>query len=440
MNPDEILPTRGSDPDATSARMAPWDVPRTETKQRALVWIAALFVAAGVVLTWTWSGQLRDGNLAIAGDAFYSFAAARSIAWDGDIDLTNQLMVLGDRWGLGQAPATDGTRFPVRELGPALIMVPGLWVHHLLHAPMQDAPRYAAILGSACLGLCLLAVGWALRRACPESPPRARFIAALFPLGFVVPFYSLGHVGYPHALDATVCALIFGAVATRRRPALIGLAIAAGVLVRMQNFLWLLWPLLLCARAPAGARRRELARCLTTTCVSLLGLAPQAIMAVAHPGSDIGPIRWGASFFDLHDLGGDLWTVLAGRHGLWSATPLAVVASLGLVVAVRTAAPPRSDPGLPASPQVALPAVVVALAMVTLMATVRDPSGGHAFGARRLAGLTPILAFGMLRFMERAATSPPSTRRFVEATVFGLIAINLARTAAAISGALPLAP
>ena len=179
MNPDEILPTRGSDPDATSARMAPWDVPRTETKQRALVWIAALFVAAGVVLTWTWSGQLRDGNLAIAGDAFYSFAAARSIAWDGDIDLTNQLMVLGDRWGLGQAPATDGTRFPVRELGPALIMVPGLWVHHLLHAPMQDAPRYAAILGSACLGLCLLAVGWALRRACPESPPRARFIAAV---------------------------------------------------------------------------------------------------------------------------------------------------------------------------------------------------------------------------------------------------------------------
>ena len=440
MNPDEILPTRGSDADATSARVAPWDVPRTETKLRALVWIAALFVAAGVVLTWTWSSQLRDGNLAIAGDAFYSFAAARSIAWDGDIDLTNQLMVLGDRWGLGQAPATDGTRFPVRELGPALIMVPGLWVHHLLHAPMQDAPRYAAILGSACLGLCLLAVGWALRRACPESPPRARFIAALFPLGFVVPFYSLGHVGYPHALDATVCALIFGAVATRRRPALIGLAIAAGVLVRMQNFLWLLWPLLHCARAPAGARRRELARCLTTTCVSLLGLAPQAIMAVAHPGSDIGPIRWGASFFDLHRVGGDLWTVLAGRHGLWSATPLAVLASLGLVVAVRAAATPRSDRGLPASPQVALPAVVVALAMVTLMATVRDPSGGHAFGARRLAGLTPILAFGMLRFLERAATLPPSTRRLVEAAVFGLIAINLARTIAAISGALPLAP
>ncbi|MGB1699864.1 MAG: hypothetical protein ACPHRO_07925, partial [Nannocystaceae bacterium] len=189
-------------------------MPRCETYDRATRWFAALLVLAGVAVTWTWTGHLRDGNLSIAGDAFYSYAAGRSIAWDGDIDLTNQLMVLGDRWGLGRAPATDGTRFPVRELGPALLMVPGLWLHHLLDAPVLHAPRYATILGSTCLGLTVLVLGWALRRGCPESRASERALATLFPLAFVIPFYSVGHVGYPHALDAVVCAGIFGALAS----------------------------------------------------------------------------------------------------------------------------------------------------------------------------------------------------------------------------------
>ena len=106
--------------------------------------LAGLLAAMGVVLMWTWARQFGGGNLPVAGDAFYTFAAARSLAWDGDIDLTNQLMVLGDRWGLGQAPAADGVRLPVRELGPALLMVPGLGVHALLHASPAAAPQYVA--------------------------------------------------------------------------------------------------------------------------------------------------------------------------------------------------------------------------------------------------------------------------------------------------------
>jgi hypothetical protein len=163
-------------------------------------------------------------------------------------------------------------------------------------------------------------------------------------------------------------------------------------------------------------------------------------MAVMHPGSGVGPIRWGASFFNLNNFGADLWTVLGGRHGLWSATPIAAIACVGLAYAVTTDMRQRGDPADAATPQIALPAAIVTLAMVVLMATVRDPDGGHAFGARRLAGLTPILAFGMLRFIERAAGSRRAPRRFLEITIWALIVFNLVRTAAAINGGLSLSP
>ncbi len=442
MNPSENLPTprAGVSTPTRAPAITPNDVARTETNDRALRWIAALFVAASVVTVWTWSGRLNDGNLPVAGDAFYTYAAARSLAWDADLDLTNQLMVLGDRWGLGQAPAADGTRLPVRELGPALLMVPGLWLHHLVHAPVQQAPRYAAIVGSMCLGVCLLLVGAVLRRVCPDSAPRARIVATMFPLGFVVPFYSLGHVGYPHALDATVCTLIFGALATRRHPALAGLAIAAGVLVRLQNFLWLLWPLLTYLKAPVDQRKKKRGALLVTASVASLGIGPQAFMGLAHPGSATGPIRWGLNFFNVEGLAADLWTVVAGPHGLWSATPLALLACLGLALALRDRSTRSSPHDADASPSIALAAAVVTLALVVLMATVRDPDSGHAFGARRLAGLTPIFAFGTLRFVEHATASGPRIGRFVDLAVGGLIFVNLVRTMAAITGALPLAP
>ena len=318
-------------------------------------------------------------------------------------------------------------------------MVPGLWLHHLLDAPVLHAPRYATILGSTCLGLTVLVLGWALRRGCPESRPSERALATLFPLAFVIPFYSVGHVGYPHALDAVVCAGIFGALASRRHPALCGLLIAAGVLVRLQNFLWLLWPLLEWTRAPAEDRRDQRLRLTTTAAVALLGVAPQVTMALAHPGSDTGPIRWSLSFFDLDNFIADLWTVLAGRHGLWSVTPLAALGCLGLVDAVRTGASagPRGEP---IAPTIALPAATVALAMVVLMATVRDPDGGHAYGARRLAGLTPILAFGLLHSLERATASGLKLRRFLVVLTLLAMGLNLIRTAATIAGALPLTP
>jgi hypothetical protein len=155
--------------------------------------------------------------------------------------------------------------------------------------------------------------------------------------------------------------------------------------------------------------------------------------------------------------------VLAGVHGLWTWTPLAAVATVGLFVALRRARNPADPPPAgspPAGPRDearhdaarrAGPASLVAAALILLVSTVPDPDGGDAFGARRLAGLTPILALGLA---YAASDGPPSTtataaRRSAEPPhrvwiVTGLAALlaaaNVGWVALALAGALSLRP
>lgn len=431
--------------------------------------VAGLLAATSLALVWTWARQLGGGNLPVAGDAFYTFAAARSLAWDGDIDLTNQLMVLGDRWGLGQAPANDGVRLPVRELGPALLMVPGLVVHALLHASPATAPQYAATLGSLSLGACVLALGWAMRRADPDAHPTDWLVSTLTPLAFVVPFYAIGQVGYAHAPDAVMCTLVFGCLAGARGQgssspatsgpatsgaaasgaAASGAAVAAAVLFRLQNALWLLWPAL-----DAVARWRARASTATSShlqgrgggvlplvAVASLGAAPQLYAALAHPGSDTGAIRWGLDFFDVDGLGNDLLTVLLGRHGMWRETPVALVATVGL--ALTAVARPSEASGSAAAiqrRQLARRSFTVAAALVLLMACTRDPHGGHAFGARRLAGCTPILAFGVLQMLRRLRARGSTALWLTWLGLAGLTVWNVVITLGSIAGTRSIAP
>lgn len=400
-------------------------------------------MAFGVLAVFGWSGRLHGGNLAVAGDAHYSYLAGRSLAWDGDIDLTNQLRALGDRWGLGRDPAADGTRLPVRELGPALLMVPGLWLHDLLDAARDHAPRYAALLGSIALGLCVLILGPTLRRALPHAPAAARVLGSLTPLAFVVPFYSLAHVGYPHAPDAVCCTLIVAALVGDRSPRVVGLAIALGALFRLQNYLWIVWPVTAAlhaawhARGDAdGASPAPLAshgswrRVGIIAAWSTLGLTPQLYAAIAHPGSTRGTIRWGIDFFDLDHLAADVWAVLGGVHGLFSVTPIALVGAVGIALALAThrASPSRSPSMI--ERRHAIAASVVSCCFLLLMATARDPDGGHAFGARRLAGMTPLIALGVTHTCTFAARRGRAWLAAAALLVIALSTQNALQTAA----------
>jgi hypothetical protein len=382
----------------------------------------------GLAIVLAVTSRLGDGSYAVAGDAHYVYLAARSLAYDGDLDLDNQLRALGDPWGLGRDPAADGWRLPPREIAPSLLMVPGLWLAHALGLREAWAPTSAVALASLSLGLLFWLVERILARA-SGLPARDRIAVALVTaLGLCVPYYAVGRAGYAHAPDAVVGAALALALC-RRAPAFeVGLWLAAAVLFRLQNFLWLAWPAVELLRAAPLDRAHDLRRLGTIGALSLLGLAPQALLALRHPGSEQGPIRWGLDFFDLDGYPLDVLRVLAGTHGLVSWTPLAALALVGLVAAAR--ADRRSPAG---------PALAVLAAQVLLVAAARDPDAGWAFGARRLAGCTAVLGLGLglWRFAVRAR---PRLRRASAVLAVVLTGANLLLVALVLSGRISLRP
>jgi hypothetical protein len=202
----------------------------------------------------------------------------------------------------------------------------------------------------------------------------------------------------------------------------VGLGLAASLLMRLQNALWVLLPLTLWLVGPRrpGAWRRAAA----TLAVAGLGLLPQLYMNLAHPGSQRGAIRWGLEFFDRRGLAGDLGTVLFGIHGLWTWTPIAALATAGLVLGLRSGR----------TRGVATGALVLLAALTLLFAMARDPDGGFAFGARRHAGYTAFIAIGLALLFAAIddLTKSPRARRIAiiaaAALVAALVVYNLAWT------------
>lgn len=408
----------------------------------ARTWVlAAALALLALAYTFVFSATRHGGLSGVRGDAHYIYQAARSIAEDGDIDLTNQYRASHDRWKLGRDPAADGTRLPVRELGPSLLMVPGLLVHQAGAFPEGLRASFAVSIAAMSIGLTFAGVAASIaalarRAAHPLGAARRDALALAATLGFVVPFYALGTAGYAHAPDAAASAwLVYLAIAAAP-PALFGLGVALALLMRLQNALWLvLVPLVAPPADTVTIGPRVLARAgALATATALLGLAPQLSMSLAHPGSKRGAIRWSLDFFDLQDLGRDLLEVLVGVHGLFTWTPLAFFACLGLLLGLadRRARPVAAGLG-----------AVVAL-LTLLFACARDPNGGYAFGARRHAGVTVALGVGLALLDAALARLPGRVGRWAPrvfaALALLLVAANLLHTELALRGEVKLAP
>ena len=396
---------------------------------------------------WHWGTRGEGLPLAFSGDAYYVWLTAQSLAFDLDLDLTNQYARYGDPWGLGSTPAADGWRFPPREIGPALLMVPGLWLGGFLgtSSPMSVvwacAPTACALvaLGWICWSISRRAAAW-----CPGCEDWEVLISAAATLGFIVPFYSVGPAGYAHAPDAVATAFLVLLLLERRPGWQCGLAFAVCMLFRLQNALWLVWPVMVAWRADRADRGVVLRWGTTILGLGGLGVLPQVVLALRHPGSSAGSIRWTRDFFDLDHLGGDVMVVLVGEHGLLRFTPLVAVALggavLGLVAMMRhrLVSPLRLAGG----------ASLLWLGLqVLLVAMVRDPDGGWAYGARRFAGVSGLLPIWMFlgvaafrrRWPRETETGRLMDRCFRVLVVVAIIA-NLLTTWLALRGDLSLMP
>ncbi|MFO7567350.1 MAG: hypothetical protein R6X02_32200 [Enhygromyxa sp.] len=392
--------------------------------------LAASIAVLGILVMLAITAFLGPARV-VAGDGHYVFATARSLAYDGDLDLGNQYRVMGDRWGLGRDPTRDGWRLPPREIGPSLLMVPGLWLHLWTGADAAWEPVFACLGAAASLGLCWLGCVRTLEASgCSGPSARVELLALVAVFGFVVPFYAVGWAGYPHALDAAVGAWLSYALVSRKPALVIGALLACAVLTRLQNALWLLWPLAELALrsrrvgdrpgSPAG----ELRRVAVIAAVGTLGVLPQLWLGLAHPGSERGAIGWTVAFFNLDDYPRDLLRVLFGVHGLLRWTPIAALALIGLALDRRHRAP----------------ALAVLVGLWLLLASVRDVDGGDAFGARRLAGVVGLLALGLACLDARVrARFGPRLRRAWTAALALLVTANLALTGLAITGKISLA-
>lgn len=396
--------------------------------------ICAAIALLAMIAMWS-LGLAIDPRQVVAGDAHYVFAAARSLAFDGDLDLTNQYWVMGDRWGLGRDPASDGWRLPPREIGPSLLMVPGLWLHHFAGLAPALEPSCACLLPAASLGPCWLACARIIDAvladtASPRREALAEALAAAAVLGFVGPYYAVGAPGYAHAPDAAISAWLCWALVERRGPGQIGALLACAVLMRLQDLLWLLWPLMEIF-ADRTTQRRGLPRLAIIVAIASLGLVPQLWLGLAHPGSARGSLGWTIAFFDLQDHGRDLVRVGLGVHGLIRWTPIAGLALLGL------GAGALGSQRRPGDRLRSIEALAVLAAMWLLLAAVADVDGGDAFGARRLAGCVGILALGLAQ-LWRSLQRSAAARVALAITMSALVGANLSRTQRAIDGSLSL--
>jgi hypothetical protein len=174
-----------------------------------------------------------------ASDGYYSWVYARSLAYDGDLDFTNDYSLCGDPFEIGWTTAVQH-RANFYYFGPAAFWTPAIWVvkHLVKHASSADVrngcmgPVPFLVLWLTCFagGAVVLATSALLRRW--MSARKAAFAALLTGLGTPLLDFSSIHASASHAYDAaSVAAYVYVVVLLRERGPRARLLVLAGALL-----------------------------------------------------------------------------------------------------------------------------------------------------------------------------------------------------------------
>jgi len=352
----------------------------------------------------------------IHGDGYYTYLWARSLAFDGDLDLTNDYEICGDPWRMpsrrtdaqpGQWP--HNTWSP----GPALIWAPLLLVARVTFEEPASSDRQIAqgcrgpmpnfaMFGTVLLGLLTVWLVFLMARRHVGVGP-----ALLAALGVAIasplPYYSTLLPSYGHAAAAFGAALAlerWDATRGSRSPwrwALVGGLVGLAVLMRTQNALVALAPLaewLLLARGDLRDRRyRRLAvlvgaGLLFTACVVVV-FFPQMYIWKNTYGTWLavpqGPhyMRWEHPCLD--------GVFFGSTGGLLVWNPLMYLGVIGLIVGLRDRAT-----------RFPIFAVLIVFAAYTWVnASVWDWWGSMGFSNRRFTEMALPLGIGIAVSCER---------------------------------------
>lgn len=368
-------------------------------------------------------------------DEIEYFSYLRSLAFDRDVDFTNEYAYFVERDPQGLAgfratflerrEAATGRPISFASLGPALLWSPFyalahalVWVARLLGSSIPSdgfAWPYAAAAayGSAVYGFLglLLAHDALVRDGRFGEPASALAVGALW-LGTPVLYYLTLAPAFSHgcSLFAVSLTLWLWLRAVRRGGsaldwALVGLAGGLAGLVREQDALYLAVPAAWVAWDAFRSRdlARGLVRLLAMGATAALAFVPQLLAYRALNG------RFGPSTLvtrKLDPLSPHFLEVLADPgHGLFVWAPLLLLAAAGLAWRVYAR-----------DPLAALLSLGLLL-QVWINGAVDSWSQAGAFGSRRFVSATPVFAWGLAALV---AACLPRVRALAVAAMLGL--------------------
>ena len=369
----------------------------------------------------------------IEGDAVQYYAYLRSLVFDQDVNFVNDYQLL---YGSDAASnvwldtTTDtGHAVNVMSIGPALLWLPFFLFTCGVVALLRTAGVAIAFdgisapfqLSAGIAGIAYATLGGYLcYRACVRLCPPAASLWGTLVAWLATPaiYYSLVSPAYSHATSLFVVGLfIWTWLRTMgddraTRYALLGVIGGLAALVRWQNAIVLVLPAVELVHAFVGARTTLRRLAINGSLVGLTSIAtfvPQMLawqrmygrFAITPQGDEF--MRW---------LDPQIGAVLfSTNHGLFSWTPAALVAVIGLGFLVRRHV------------LIGWSAVAIVLMAVYINASVADWWAGEAFGARRFISSTPFFALGLAALFS--TTFWTTRARLLRVTASCLIVYNL---------------
>jgi hypothetical protein len=337
----------------------------------------------------------------VGGDGYEYYVQLRSPFFDHDFDFANDFEGLGAR-----PPISEGAVSSRVPVGAALVWLPTYAIAHLAFTVVDwfgagiprdgFSPPYQATITSTTyvmVFLALLLLEAAVRR---RSGPQVALLAVGGAwLCSPLPVYMVMNPSMSHGPSVVAATLMVVAWLSARagtedwRWAIVGFAGGLLAVIRIQDAVLLIPPALDLMTGTRGRPRRARLFVVGPAVFGLLQVL--AWLRIHGPGFVVSVARLNAVGHSRLEV---LNLLFSARHGLFTWTPMALLAVLGLLLMLRR----ERRLG-------ALLLLGVGLSVIVNSA-MEDWWGSDSFGQRRLLALTPLFALGLAEAASAAVRRP----------------------------------